>query len=98
MPTAPMLWAEVLTLIREDGKRYALTWLERMQALDVKEDALVLGVPDRFFRDWVDDHYRALLEEALQRLPGGLKKVSYEVVEGGPVAAAPLAGEPTAKS
>ena len=37
-----------------------LTWLDRMRALEVKERRRsVLGVPDRFFRDWVDDHYRA---------------------------------------
>ncbi|RKH38444.1 chromosomal replication initiator protein DnaA, partial [Corallococcus llansteffanensis] len=30
---------------------YALTWLERMPPLEVRENALVLGVPDRFFRE-----------------------------------------------
>ena len=90
---AEKLWAQVLDVIREDGKRYALTWLERMHAIDVRDEALVLGVPDRFFRDWVDDHYRALLEEALSRLPGGLKKVTYEVVEGGAPEPRPLGRE-----
>lgn len=52
-----------------------------MRALDVREGALVLGVPDRFFRDWVDDHYRALLEATLARVGDGLAKVAYEVVE-----------------
>jgi chromosomal replication initiator protein len=68
-------------MLREDGKNYALTWLERMQALDLRDGQLVLGVPDRFFRDWVDDHYRTLLEEALQRLLGSPTGVGYEVVE-----------------
>jgi chromosomal replication initiator protein len=68
-------------MLREDGKSYALTWLERMQAIALRDGQLVLGVPDRFFRDWVDDHYRPLLEEALQRLLGTPTGVGYEVVE-----------------
>ncbi|ADO67810.1 chromosomal replication initiator protein DnaA [Stigmatella aurantiaca] len=83
-PSAGMVWARTLETIRQDGKTYALTWLERMCALDVREGALVLGVPDRFFRDWVDDHYRALLESTLARVGEGLGRVAYEVVEAPP--------------
>ncbi len=89
-PTPEILWAKVLDTLQQDKKSYALTWLVRMRALEVKEGALVLGVPDRFFRDWVDDHYRALLEEALQRQDGAPGKISYQVVETPePTAAAP---------
>ena len=80
-PSAGIIWARTLDTIRQEGKTYALTWLERMRAVDVREGALVLGVPDRFFRDWVDDHYRALLESTLARVGEGLGKVAYEVVE-----------------
>ncbi|WP_224240544.1 chromosomal replication initiator protein DnaA [Hyalangium gracile] len=79
-PSAGIIWARTLDTLRQEGKTYALTWLERMRALDVREGALVLGVPDRFFRDWVDDHYRALLEATLARVGEGLAKVAYEVV------------------
>ena len=81
VPTsADELWEKTLTLLREDGKSYALTWLDRMHALAVREGALILGVPDRFFRDWVDDHYRPLLEDALARLQAGPVGIGYEVV------------------
>ncbi len=78
--SADELWEKTLALLREDGKSYALTWLDRMQALEVKEGNLVLGVPDRFFRDWVDDHYRPLLEDAISRIHGGSMGIGYEVV------------------
>jgi chromosomal replication initiator protein len=67
-----------------------------MRALEVREGALVLGVPDRFFRDWVDDHYRALLESTLARVGEGLGRVAYEVVEE-PSGAAHLLPIPTVK-
>ena len=81
-----------------------------MRPLEVRESALVLGVPDRFFRDWVDDHYRALLEATLaRRRRGPGQRVAYEVVEvalrrrsplthtrrqGGRAARAPAAAQP----
>ena len=95
-PSAGIIWARTLDTIRQDGKTYALTWLERMRALDVREGALVLGVPDRFFRDWVDDHYRGLLESTLARVGDGLAKVAYEVVEA-PLSGANLPPTPTVK-
>jgi chromosomal replication initiator protein len=73
----------MLETLRNEGKSYALTWLERMRALEVREGALVLGVPDRFFQDWVDDHYRALLEATLARMGYEPARVAYEVVAGG---------------
>jgi chromosomal replication initiator protein len=81
IPSADFLWTKALEAIRLDGKSYALTWLERMRPLEVREGTLILGVPDRFFRDWVDDHYRALLLEVLSRLPSAPDKLAYEVVE-----------------
>ncbi|MGZ6079372.1 MAG: chromosomal replication initiator protein DnaA, partial [Myxococcaceae bacterium] len=78
--SADELWEKTLALLREDGKSYALTWLDRMQALELRDGALILGVPDRFFRDWVDDHYRPLLEDALTRVHRGPMALGYEVV------------------
>ncbi|HET9300619.1 MAG TPA: DnaA/Hda family protein, partial [Candidatus Polarisedimenticolaceae bacterium] len=78
--SADELWEKTLALLREDGKSYALTWLDRMQALEVKDGTLILGVPDRFFRDWVDDHYRPLLEDAISRVHRGPMGIGYEVV------------------
>ncbi|XXF78173.1 chromosomal replication initiator protein DnaA [Myxococcaceae bacterium GXIMD 01537] len=95
-PSAGILWARTLDTLQREGKSYALNWLQRIHALEVREDALVLGVPDRFYRDWVDDHYRALLESTLTRMGDGLSKVAYEVVQGPPpmLAEAPTPAAP----
>ncbi len=79
--SAQNLWEKALDGIRLEGKSYALGWLARMRGLDLRDSALVLSVPDRFFRDWVDDHYRGLIEETLTRVAGAPSKISYEVVE-----------------
>ncbi|MFZ5471476.1 MAG: chromosomal replication initiator protein DnaA [Myxococcota bacterium] len=75
------VWAQLLDTLRSEGKSYALSWLEKLAPLEIKADALVLAVHDRFFRDWVDDHYRALLEATLAKLPQAPPHVAFEVVE-----------------
>ena len=72
----------MLEAIRHEKFDYALRWLERMRPLEVRDGTLVMGVPDRFFRDWVDDHYRPMLDAHLARQGDGLVTVAYEVVEG----------------
>ncbi len=87
-PSARIVWARTLDTMRSDGKSYALTWLERLIAMEVREDTLVLGVPDRFLRDWVDDHYRPLIESTMARVGEGLSKIAYEVVAAPPPSSA----------
>ncbi|MEZ0329177.1 MAG: chromosomal replication initiator protein DnaA [Dissulfuribacterales bacterium] len=36
-------------------------WIEPIQVVDVKEDTLILGCPNRFFASWVQEHYLPLL-------------------------------------
>ncbi|HSP81154.1 MAG TPA: chromosomal replication initiator protein DnaA [Myxococcaceae bacterium] len=91
LPGAENLWARMTQVLRQEGREYALGWLERITPLAVRDGALVLGVPDRFYRDWVDDHYRALLESLLGQVTGELARVEYEVVPGAPP---PLSTEP----
>jgi len=91
---AQNLWEKALEGIRLEGKSYALGWLARMRGLELRDSALVLSVPDRFFRDWVDDHYRGLIEDTLTRVPGAPAKISYEVVESAPAPANPAPALP----
>ncbi|WP_434385082.1 chromosomal replication initiator protein DnaA [Melittangium boletus] len=80
--SAENLWERMLDCFRQDKLDYALGWVGRMRPLEVREEVLVLGVPDRFYRDWVDDHYRPLLESTLARVTDGPVKIGYEVVAG----------------
>ncbi|QRN97480.1 chromosomal replication initiator protein DnaA [Archangium violaceum] len=81
-PSAENLWERMLDCLRQDKRDYALGWIGRMQPLEVREGVLVLGVPDRFYRDWVDDHYRALMEATLAKVTNEATSLAYEVVEG----------------
>ncbi len=42
------------------------TWIMPLKARAQNETDLILEAPDGFFRDWVEKHYRGVIQEALQ--------------------------------
>ena len=80
-PSAEDIWRFALDAVRQEGKTYALGWLEKMRALDLLDGALILGVPDLFFRDWVDEHYGHYLKNLLATVAPQVGRLEYQVVE-----------------
>ncbi len=81
-PDAENLWAILLERVRLEGKSYALSWLVRLRPLRVSDTALILGVQDKFLRDWVDEHFGSYLLEKLGECSSPLSTIEYEVLEG----------------
>ncbi len=79
--SAQGVWTQILETLRREGKTYALSWLTRMRPLALRDGAFILGVPDRFFRDWVDDHYRSLLEEMIVAVARTPFQIGYELID-----------------
>jgi hypothetical protein len=59
---AGRLWQECLNWLYDHGKRYALSWLTRAHPVDVEDGRLVLAVPDRYFHQWVEEHYGQMVD------------------------------------
>lgn len=58
-------WGGLLTTWEETGKSYAISWLRRIRAIDMDEATIHLECPDRYFIDWVSDHYLPMIADAL---------------------------------
>ncbi len=78
---AQQLWESTLEALRNEGNAYAVSQLMQLEPLDLQAGELTLGVGDRFFRDWVDDHYRPLIDRVLEQLSGSKMTLRYEVIE-----------------
>jgi len=74
-------WGEVLASLRADRRDYALQWLEKLRAREVRDGVLVLEAQDRFQRQWAAEHYGELLTRCveLQGLTGVHFSVAGEV-------------------
>lgn len=60
-PAAEEIWAAVLQRLRNEGKAYALESLTKLIPCALSGSTLTLWGQDRFFLEWVKDHYGGLL-------------------------------------
>jgi len=60
------LWQEAQTYLKDRlGESVFGTWVAPLQPGQGGESKLVLKAPDSFFRDWVDKHYKPIIEEVV---------------------------------
>jgi len=63
------LWQKSLEIIRENvNPRSFQTWFSPLKALNISEDTITLGVPNKFFCEWLDNHYLNLLKNAVHSM------------------------------
>ncbi len=59
------------------------TWFQDVSIENITDSEATIRVPNRFFRDWIRDHYQALLEEVVGQAAGKQSlRVAYAVSEG----------------
>lgn len=56
------------------------TWFLPMQAISMTTEALFLQVPNKFFYDWIDSHYRDIIEKAIKNVIGSGLLIKYTVL------------------
>jgi len=56
-------------------------WFRPIKLLELQNQNAVLEVPNRFFREWIDDHYPGLIAETLQKFLKKEVSVKFKVFE-----------------
>lgn len=88
-------WAQALSEIKEQiGAQNFDTWIAPVRFLSRNKTEVVLEVPNKFFRDWLTEHYAARLEAALSARARSPVRVVFQVNE---KAAKPAHPEKTAR-
>nr|WP_253910491.1 DnaA N-terminal domain-containing protein [Pyxidicoccus fallax] len=70
-------WQRCLMRLNDQGKRYALLWLQKARPVDVQDGRLILGVPDVYFRQWVEENYGPMVDLLVREC--GLQGVDWRV-------------------
>jgi chromosomal replication initiator protein len=74
------LWAEALTEIKERiGKQNFDTWIKPIRFNLKNKNEIVLGVPNKFFRDWLTEHYLRQIETTLTSISKNEVAVIFEI-------------------
>lgn len=55
------------------------TWLRNTKVLDKKEDIIIIGVPDSFTKEWLENKYYEKIISTVQGVSREVKKIHYEI-------------------
>ncbi len=72
------LWNQALSHIQSQLPSQAYeTWFQPTRAVGSTGAALVVEVPNHFFRDWLKSHYTELIDQALEKIARAKVQVEY---------------------
>lgn len=72
------LWGKTLEEIEKKVSKPSFeTWLKSTKALSLEEDLLIVTAPNLFARDWLENHYSALITEIIHDLTGSILQIRF---------------------
>jgi len=79
------VWKACLEIIRDNISRQSYkTWFEPLKAVSLEEDEdllkLTVQLPSRFYYEWLEEHYFALLRKTITKVLGSQGRLYYNVV------------------
>ena len=73
-------WARIAQRLRAElGEDLFTSWFARMEADELQANVLMVSVPTRFLRSWIENHYLAKLHKIAETEFSGLKAVQLRV-------------------
>ena len=75
------VWNNCLSTIRQhvNGQSFK-TWFEPIRPVNLQEKALTIQVPNRFFYEWLEEHYIDLLKSSIKKELGKEGRLEYSIV------------------
>ena len=75
-------WQQVQSSFEKTfGSEIYTSWLKNIVLLKEYNDYLVLGVPTRFFRDWIVSRYLDKILELLKSFKPSLNRIEFKISE-----------------
>ncbi|MCS7164331.1 MAG: chromosomal replication initiator protein DnaA [Thermodesulfovibrio sp.] len=72
------IWQKILELISQKvGESTFELWFSPIKLLNVKNSEVFVEIPNRFFRDWIEDNYPSIISEAFYQITGNQVEVKY---------------------
>ena len=76
------IWKNSLSRIEERVGNNAIDlWFRPIKLSQLKEQQVTLDIPNKFFKDWIEDNYPDLLSETLAGVLGYPVTIRYRIVE-----------------
>ena len=75
-------WQEIQNAFKKSfGSEVYNSWLEKISLVKEYNDYLILGVPTRFFRDWIVSRYLDKILEQVKSFKLSLTRIEFKIIE-----------------
>ena len=75
-------WTEVQNAFKQSfGSEVYASWLQKITLVKEYNDYLILGVPTRFFRDWIVSRYLDKILEQVKSFKLTLNRIEFKIIE-----------------
>ncbi|HGY57188.1 MAG TPA: chromosomal replication initiator protein DnaA [Caldithrix abyssi] len=78
--TPEAVWKGVQEILKSNlNPRSYNTWFAPTEAISMDEQSIEISVPNRFFCEWIDNHYSKVVHNAITQILGYAIKIKYRV-------------------
>ena len=75
-------WEDIqLAFKKTFGSEIYESWLKKISLIKEYNDYLILGVPTRFFRDWIVSRYLDKILEQVKSFKLSLNRIEFKIIE-----------------
>src|SRR6056300_1798369 len=77
-----LVWENIQNSFEKNfGSEVYSSWLKNISLLKEYNDFLILGVPTRFFRDWIVSRYLDKILEQVKLFKQSLNRIEFKIIE-----------------
>ena len=75
-------WQDIQNSFKKNfGSEIYTSWLQKISLVKEFNDYLILGVPTRFFRDWIVSRYLDKILEQVRSFKLSLNRIEFKIIE-----------------
>jgi chromosomal replication initiator protein len=79
-----MVWDDCLRIIKKNVNPQSYkTWFEPIKPVQLENEVLTIQVPNKFFFEWLEEHYVQLLKKSIRQELGERGRLVYHIPEQG---------------
>ncbi len=80
------VWQKTLAVLKSEvNDQIYSAWFLPIQEFSVDDQSLTLGVPNKFFENWIREKYISLIKAAVQQASGAALSIKFKTIEASPL-------------
>ena len=81
LESSESIWGKCLSIIKENVQEKSFnTWFKPIKAIKFENTTLTIQVPNRFFYDYIEEHYLNILKRSIYQVLGPKGQLEYKIL------------------